>query len=324
MTVDILIKQVRSLIIEFDDELSKQEIYNHFYNEAGDLNLSEEEFYSQVLKPASKNIDWEQVAAEKGQKEEDEKQKSAKQKSPDKKKEISTGKSNLKTASTKDDNTNTTTAEGPILTKTAQIPKIYDANTSGNKKLVSVIIIAAAIASALLYFKWSQKEGEKKYAGRERISDSNIPVTESNPSSANRKGKMNATYPDSTEIARKIKKYFEYDNNSDFEAKVNFFSFPSQVNYYNKTYSIREHLSNRMKSDFDNGPSKHFIKIDSSKKFKFNQRRDTVYVELWAVYDDYKNEDSIKKIHLNFTLDRNYRFVELYQIKQITQPRLAQ
>jgi hypothetical protein len=66
-TLTDLIEQVRQFLIKSEPNISSQEVYNHFINQCGQLQLGEEDFYKTVLKPAHKSIDWEAVEAAKKQ-----------------------------------------------------------------------------------------------------------------------------------------------------------------------------------------------------------------------------------------------------------------
>lgn len=55
--------QVRQVLVETNDSLSRHDLYSRFVNECGQLQLSEDDFYKTVLKPAHKSIDWEAVEA---------------------------------------------------------------------------------------------------------------------------------------------------------------------------------------------------------------------------------------------------------------------
>jgi hypothetical protein len=63
-----LIEQVRQFLVQSGENKSSQEIYSRFINECKNLQLSEEDFYKTVLKPAYKSIDWAAVHAAEKQK----------------------------------------------------------------------------------------------------------------------------------------------------------------------------------------------------------------------------------------------------------------
>lgn len=65
-----LTEQVRAVLIQTGDNISRQEMYNRFVNECGELGLKEEDFYKTVLKDAHKSIDWPAVDAQIRHKEE--------------------------------------------------------------------------------------------------------------------------------------------------------------------------------------------------------------------------------------------------------------
>lgn len=60
-SIDSLIEQVRAVLIETEDAIAKHEIYNRFINECRAYSLSEDDFYKNVLKPAYKSIDWNEL-----------------------------------------------------------------------------------------------------------------------------------------------------------------------------------------------------------------------------------------------------------------------
>lgn len=66
---DALIEQVRDILIRENDQISKHELYLRFINECNEAELTEEDFYKQILKPAHKSVDWDaiQKATEEGQ-----------------------------------------------------------------------------------------------------------------------------------------------------------------------------------------------------------------------------------------------------------------
>lgn len=65
---EALIEQVRDILIRENDQISKHELYLRFINECSEAELTEEDFYKQILKPAHKSIDWDaiQSAADEG------------------------------------------------------------------------------------------------------------------------------------------------------------------------------------------------------------------------------------------------------------------
>jgi hypothetical protein len=67
--IQFLIDSVRSFLIETGDNMSPNEIYLRFINDCKSLNLTEEQFYKDVLRPASKSIDWDTINKEKKEKE---------------------------------------------------------------------------------------------------------------------------------------------------------------------------------------------------------------------------------------------------------------
>jgi rRNA maturation endonuclease Nob1 len=56
-----LTTQVRRVLIESNDRLSPQELYSRFINECTQLNIEEKDFYSNILKPAYKSINWDLI-----------------------------------------------------------------------------------------------------------------------------------------------------------------------------------------------------------------------------------------------------------------------
>lgn len=63
-TIQDITIQVRQVLIETNDGLSRHELYSRFVNECNQLQLSEEDFYKTVLKAAHKSIDWTTVEEE--------------------------------------------------------------------------------------------------------------------------------------------------------------------------------------------------------------------------------------------------------------------
>lgn len=61
LDVQILTDQVRQALIDTNDSLSPQELYSRFVNECNQLGIDEKEFYSNILKPAYKSINWDLV-----------------------------------------------------------------------------------------------------------------------------------------------------------------------------------------------------------------------------------------------------------------------
>ena len=61
LTIDDLINQVKQVLIETNDRLSPNQLYSRFVNECDELELSEDDFYKSVVKPAHKSINWEVV-----------------------------------------------------------------------------------------------------------------------------------------------------------------------------------------------------------------------------------------------------------------------
>ena len=74
-TLSELIDQVKTILIQTEGNKPRHEVYNEFINECKALNLTEEEFYRDVLKPASKSIDWDAIEADKKSKEDEQKKK---------------------------------------------------------------------------------------------------------------------------------------------------------------------------------------------------------------------------------------------------------
>lgn len=66
----ILIEQVREILILTNNEKPRHEIYNQFINECKVNSLTEDDFYKNILRPASKSIDWVYIEEEKKRKEE--------------------------------------------------------------------------------------------------------------------------------------------------------------------------------------------------------------------------------------------------------------
>jgi flavorubredoxin len=60
-TVKTLTEYVHQALIETNDSLSPQELYSRFVNECNQLGIDEKEFYSTILKPAYKSINWDLV-----------------------------------------------------------------------------------------------------------------------------------------------------------------------------------------------------------------------------------------------------------------------
>lgn len=58
---ETLIAQVREVLIRENDQVGKQDLYLLFVNECQEAQLSEEDFYKLILKPAYKSIDWEAI-----------------------------------------------------------------------------------------------------------------------------------------------------------------------------------------------------------------------------------------------------------------------
>lgn len=77
--LDVLIEQVRLVLIETEDSKSKHELYNDFINECKSYELSEPDFYSYVLKVAHKSIDWQYIEEQRQKKEKEAKEKEAKE-----------------------------------------------------------------------------------------------------------------------------------------------------------------------------------------------------------------------------------------------------
>lgn len=73
LSISDLIEQVRDYLMQTDGQPPRQEVYSHFINECKNLNLTEDVFYKDVLKPASKSIDWDALEIEKKNKAEQEK-----------------------------------------------------------------------------------------------------------------------------------------------------------------------------------------------------------------------------------------------------------
>jgi hypothetical protein len=63
-TIQDITAQVRQVLIETNDGLSRHELYSRFVNECNQLQLSEDDFYKTVLKAAHKSIDWATVEEE--------------------------------------------------------------------------------------------------------------------------------------------------------------------------------------------------------------------------------------------------------------------
>jgi hypothetical protein len=61
-TVKTLTEYVRQALIETNDSLSPQQLYSRFVNECNQLGIEEHEFYSTILKPAYKSINWDLVS----------------------------------------------------------------------------------------------------------------------------------------------------------------------------------------------------------------------------------------------------------------------
>lgn len=72
-SLSTLIEQVRAILIQTEDEKPRYEIYNQFINECKANNLTENDFYKKVLKPAHKSIDWNYIEEEKKRKKETQK-----------------------------------------------------------------------------------------------------------------------------------------------------------------------------------------------------------------------------------------------------------
>lgn len=79
-SIDVLIEQVRAVLIETEDSKPKHELYNQFINECKSNELTENDFYSKVLKVAHKSIDWNFIEEQKQQKEREKKEKEEKEK----------------------------------------------------------------------------------------------------------------------------------------------------------------------------------------------------------------------------------------------------
>ena len=58
LTKDALVAQVREVLIKEGRNADKYELYHRFVNESNDLNLTEEDFYKDILRTAHKSIDW--------------------------------------------------------------------------------------------------------------------------------------------------------------------------------------------------------------------------------------------------------------------------
>jgi len=78
--IETVIEQVRALLIQSEDGMQRHEIYNQFVNEAKSNNLTEDEFYKKILKPAHKSIDWNYIEEQKLQKEREKLEKEEKEK----------------------------------------------------------------------------------------------------------------------------------------------------------------------------------------------------------------------------------------------------
>lgn len=79
-SIDILIEQVRAILIQTEDTKPKHEIYNQFINECKANSLTEQDFYMKVLKVAHKSIDWNYIEEQKKKKENERIEKEEKEK----------------------------------------------------------------------------------------------------------------------------------------------------------------------------------------------------------------------------------------------------
>lgn len=61
LNLQVLISQVHQVLIETNDSQSPQQLYSRFVNECNELNITEKDFYKQILKPAYKSINWDLV-----------------------------------------------------------------------------------------------------------------------------------------------------------------------------------------------------------------------------------------------------------------------
>jgi rRNA maturation endonuclease Nob1 len=61
LNIQNLTAQVRQALISANDSLSPQELYSRFVNECNQLGIEEKQFYSNILKPAYKSINWDLV-----------------------------------------------------------------------------------------------------------------------------------------------------------------------------------------------------------------------------------------------------------------------
>jgi hypothetical protein len=68
ISIQDFIDQVREELVRSGGQQPRHETYNHFVNESNALQLSEQDFYKTILKPADKSIDWDAIQATEKQK----------------------------------------------------------------------------------------------------------------------------------------------------------------------------------------------------------------------------------------------------------------